>query len=274
MKIIEQFLQSKSGRSNENEDRIFVNNDFACVVDGGTSQSDLTWEGEAPGQYAANLICDTIGSFHKSISKSEAISHISNAFLMAYKKNDRYDYVKNQTVHRFFASFALFSRHHSEVWLVGDCQCRVGGVVYQNHGILEELLSNIRTLFLEIELLSGKTIRELQEYDTSREYITPLLQNVGLFRNINDSKFAFSAIDGFKVNEELTSSIKIDPNETFLVLASDGYPKLMSTLQESENVLIEILRADPLMMREHPSTKGLYKSNVSYDDRAYLRIHV
>ena len=57
-----------------------------------------------------------------------------------------------------------------------------------------------------------------------------------------------------------------------VVLSSDGYPHLYSTLRESECYLADILEKDPLCMRLYKSTKGMKKGDLSFDDRAYLRI--
>jgi len=56
-----------------------------------------------------------------------------------------------------------------------------------------------------------------------------------------------------------------------LILASDGYPKLFSTLHESENYLRFILKEDPLCYKLYKSTKGLKKGAVSFDDRAFIK---
>lgn len=274
MKIIEQYLQSKIGLPLHSEDQIFVNDDFACVIDGGTSLSEIKWEGQTPGQYASKLICDSIRLFQKTIVKAEAIELISERFEMVYKKKGIFEYVKNNPLHRMFASFALYSRYHSEIWLVGDCQCLINKKVYQNKSLLGSIFAEARSVFLETEISSGKTIKELQEDDTGRKYIEPLLQRMGIFSNSAESRFAYAVIDGFKVNERLTSSLPITKSTKYLVLATDGYPKLKPSLIATESALSEILQIDPLMIGTYCSTKGLINNNVSFDDRAYLKIQL
>lgn len=57
-----------------------------------------------------------------------------------------------------------------------------------------------------------------------------------------------------------------------IVLASDGYPELQETYQESERILQRTLIHDPLIInRLYRSTKGLTPGNLSYDDRTYIR---
>jgi len=58
------------------------------------------------------------------------------------------------------------------------------------------------------------------------------------------------------------------------VLASDGYPDLKETLAASEERLQEILDDDPLLFRKYKATKGMHEGNVSFDDRAYVKLKV
>lgn len=70
-----------------------------------------------------------------------------------------------------------------------------------------------------------------------------------------------------------------------IILASDGYPELKSTLEESEQALHKILEEDPLLFRQFKSTKGKIvkppsfgdhsskkTGATSFDDRTYVRI--
>ncbi|GCE09255.1 hypothetical protein KDAU_65840 [Dictyobacter aurantiacus] len=44
------------------------------------------------------------------------------------------------------------------------------------------------------------------------------------------------------------------------------------TLEASELALQEVLQEDPLLFRKYKTTKGLQRGNVSFDDRAYIKI--
>lgn len=58
------------------------------------------------------------------------------------------------------------------------------------------------------------------------------------------------------------------------MLASDGYPKLMPTLNESEAELQRLLEEDPLCIYENIATKGLNEGQTSFDDRSYIRFRI
>ena len=77
------------------------------------------------------------------------------------------------------------------------------------------------------------------------------------------------------VTEERLSEVPVtfaDRNAACVIMASDGYPVLADTLEETERLLACSLAEDPLRIGEHPSTKGVAAGNESFDDRTYLRI--
>ena len=56
-----------------------------------------------------------------------------------------------------------------------------------------------------------------------------------------------------------------------LILATDGYPILKSTLKESEDALIDVLKEDRLCFRKYKSTKGVSTDANSFDDRTFWK---
>ncbi len=59
-----------------------------------------------------------------------------------------------------------------------------------------------------------------------------------------------------------------------LVMASDGYPVIAETLARSESELARLLGLDPWCVNELAGTKGVLDGQVSFDDRAYLRVRL
>jgi len=137
-----------------------------------------------------------------------------------------------------------------------------------------KVLADTRSLYITKELIEGKTIEELINYDTGREYILPLLISQTNFQNNRfDSEYSYSVVDGFPINVSQVKVIEVE-NASNIILASDGYPKLFDNLKESENYLNYILEKDPLCYNIFKSTKGKQKGMVSYDDRAYLKLNI
>jgi glycerophosphoryl diester phosphodiesterase len=103
----------------------------------------------------------------------------------------------------------------------------------------------------------------------------PLLERQLRFQN-NPSAgvYYYAAIDGFAIPPHGMRVEKIPHTVTTVVLASDGYPFLRASLAESEQALAHLLRRDPLLFQEYKSTKGLVMGNVSFDDRAYVKVQL
>ena len=81
-------------------------------------------------------------------------------------------------------------------------------------------------------------------------------------------------MNGGEIPEELVKVIRLSEGEHEIVLASDGYPVLKPTLQQSEQELERIMKDDPQCCRLYESTKGLKPGNKSFDDRTYVRFRV
>jgi glycerophosphoryl diester phosphodiesterase len=102
----------------------------------------------------------------------------------------------------------------------------------------------------------------------------PLLNRQKMFLNIGTiSEFSYIAVCGVPFPENVTiEPIPVPLDLTEVVLATDGYPKVAATLAASEEILREALERDPLCIGVARSTKGIQRGNVSFDDRAYLRV--
>ena len=273
MKIVEGTLKSRDGNLQNCEDAVVVTDDFACVMDGTTSKSEAVWQEKTSGQMASILISDAVTSLSRNVTREEAINALTSRIADYYRSNKLYDELKKEPIRRFTASVALYSDCRKEIWIIGDVQAKVGQETFGSRIVLEEILANARALFLEMELIRGKTIDELMQVDTGREFIKPLLKGQSLFQNSDPhNPYSYGVIDGFPVPEPAIKTIRIEKGTEYLILATDGYPFLEPTLEQSERRLEEVLTSDPLCMREYKATKGLKKGTISYDDRAYLKL--
>jgi glycerophosphoryl diester phosphodiesterase len=67
---------------------------------------------------------------------------------------------------------------------------------------------------------------------------------------------------------------RLPDHESQLVIASDGYPRILPTLKACEESLACLLARDPMCVGPLRGTKGITPGHSSYDDRAYLRLQV
>ena len=85
--------------------------------------------------------------------------------------------------------------------------------------------------------------------------------------------YGYPVLNGRGIHLEHIIKYKVKVGDE-IVLASDGYPVIKPTLEQSETYLKTILERDPLCIKEFITMKGLVPGNNSYDDRAYVRFIV
>lgn len=270
--VEECFLKGKQSPQT-NEDGIIVTPYFAAVIDGATAKSTFTHDGKKTGRLAMELALEAIRDFPEDIGAEEAVRRITERIHDFYVAQGLLDELIAEPGKRFTANGVIYSYVRNEVWQVGDCQCIIGNLYSSNEKEIDAIMANARAAFNEVALLGGMAMEELETHDPGREFIYPFLQKQALLQNcpVEGQRFAFPVFDGFPIQ---MGQVNIFPvgNAEEIILSSDGYPRLYSTLHESECYLVDILEKDPLCMRLYKSTKGMKKGNCSFDDRAYLRI--
>jgi glycerophosphoryl diester phosphodiesterase len=275
MRIIEKNIVSHKGNIEDCEDAIIVTDNFACVIDGATSKSDRLWNGNTSGFIASRIISEAIKSLPQEVSCCEAINNLTSSIANYYRKINIFKELHDNPIHRFSAALALYSLYYSEIWMVGDCQCMTDNELHENTLLVDNVMSNARALYLHMELLKGKATSKLLEHDTGKDFIKPLLEKQWMFQNSTiDSPYTYGVIDGFEVPKNAVKIVEVKEGTKYIVLSSDGYPILKPSLDESERILKKIISEDPLCINLFKSTKGVMKGQVSFDDRAYVKIEL
>lgn len=272
MRVEEYQLIGKEENPLKCEDDVIITDDFVAVVDGATSQVQSSEK--SPGLKAVNRVREALEGIPGDIDAIECFERLNASIADIYREEGVYEKAKKYPEYRSSAAAIIYSRFRSEIWLIGDCQGLIDDRVVADWKGADSLLSDVRAMYLESEILKGKSIDELRAKDTGREYIRELLIRQKLFQNSgSDSPYAYTVLDGFLSSaREAVHIYSVPETCQRIVLASDGYPSLKPTLLESERELHEIISADPLCFRDFKSTKGVYSGNVSFDDRAYVRL--
>ena len=170
---------------------------------------------------------------------------------------------------RLTASAIIFSRLRREIWMIGDCQCLISGELCENPKPYEQTLAEMRAAKIRELLAQGKTAEELLANDEGRDSVIPRM-----LQEMKNQNVTYSVIDGFHIPEQLVRVITLDFRPWEIVLASDGYPFLCPTLEESEAKLAYQKEHDPLNIDTFKATKGFAKGNNSFDDRSYIRFMI
>ena len=259
MEIIEDFVQGKKAINIENEDLLLTTYDFIAVVDGVSAKNGRLFEGVTGGRKAADKVCETIVLLDKNATAKEAVEKITQAIAELYEENEP----KGDAA----AGAIIFSKARNEIWSVGDCQCLINGKLFSHEKEIDRINSDIRAVVLEMAKREA-----LLKNDVGREFIMPILKKQHIFAN-STGRFSYGIFNGTPVPDEHIIIHKVKEGDE-IVLASDGYPYLKETLPESEMLLKEELKNNPLCDGDYRSTKGKAEDNVSFDDRTYIRFKV
>ena len=158
---------------------------------------------------------------------------------------------------RLTASAIIYSHQRQEVWMVGDCQAIIDNKYYDNSKPFEQ----------EIALQRANLIKNGMSPTEARRTIEPQLIKA-MFEGQNRQ---YAVIDGTPIYMPGTRTIPVSHS---VVLASDGYPTLHPTLNDSEAALAQQLANDPQNIATFIATKGLVEGNSSFDDRTYISLTV
>lgn len=261
--LIEQFCKSKTGVEQDCEDLIFISDQYIAVIDGATSKSSTLFDGKTGGRIAAECIAQSLANpSWDPRADARTVVNAIQASLKACSNEKRLE-----SVH-LCASAVIYSVKKRQVWTVGDCQFIVNGKLLTFGKRVDAILSETRSLAIQMLFASGISEEDLLKHDKAREMIMPLLKMQEQLEN-NPSEYGYSV---FSDHGEVSNvSITDVPEGAELVLASDGYPELKPSLEESEKTLCLLLKEDPLCYKTFKSTKGLSTGQQSFDDRSFVR---
>ena len=222
------------------------------------------------GRYAMQLISRYIRKMPANTSCHQFCVGATQALRRHYRWRFPVARMQAHPEERLCASVIIYSRLRREVWMVGDCQCLIGGEYFDNPKPYEQQLAEMRAEKVR-ELLAAGTPQSalLQSHDPAREVMIPTMLQVMHHQNVT-----YAVVDGFPIPESKVRIIPLDFQPWEIVLASDGYPQLAATLEESEALLAHQRDADPLNIGTFKATKAFIEGNNSFDDRTYIRFEI
>lgn len=262
MKILEQKIEGKRADPALCEDGLFVGEHFIAVVDGVTNKEQLSPTDLPGGLLARQAICELLATLAPQTDRFEAVEKITACL------------AELGTHHRATprAAAIIYSKHHSEIWSIGDCQCLINGVRYAEEKAIDGVLAACRSAVIEMLLATGVTEAELVAEDRARTLILPMLEMQHHLEN-KGGRYGYPVLNGQPVPPAGIACYSVKSGDT-VVLASDGYPVLCPTLVESEAALAALRVQDPLCYKQYVSTKGFRPDGGSFDDRTYIRFVV
>lgn len=257
MTITEHFICGKHTAA-DCEDGIVITNDFAAVIDGSTSKTPKRLDPSMKnGRFAMLIISEYIKQMPADYTINDFCRGITLRIAEEYAKRGIAEDMAKHPEERLTASAIIYSNSRKEVWMVGDCQAIIDGKHYDNSKPYEQEIAMQRATLIK----NGMSPKE------ARRAIEPQLIKAML----EGQNRQYAVIDGTPIYMPGTCIVTASH---CVVLASDGYPTLLPTLHESEEALAQHLTDDPQNITDFIATKGLVDGNVSFDDRAYIKLTI
>ncbi|MBQ0056598.1 MAG: hypothetical protein KBT20_02975 [Bacteroidales bacterium] len=260
--IIERFAKAK-GDERLMEDTHVISPDYIAVFDGATPKTALSVNAiQTPGQYVAQTLASAMKDLPTDICAHEAIRQLTSHI----------------TPHIGEASGIIYSAARREIWSVGDCQAALIAydgqlTIIQQRKTIDRILSDWRASVIRSYLSRGLcSAEDVRHNDPGRKIIQPFITRQVRYQNIDsDHQLAFGAFDGTTIPSRFINVTPIPPQTKEIILASDGYECLAATSEETEILLKQMLKEDPLCIGRMSGTKGIKAGNDAADDRTYIR---
>lgn len=252
---------------------MFSGKNKVAVIDGSTSKSDIHFDKDVSnGRLAMTIIKQQLAEV-ETMPLEGVIQHLQDRLFEQYTI---YQNIHGQQIilpkDRLSASMAIYDDDAAELWLIGDCQALVDGEYFDNPKPMESTHAERRALHIRQLFRTGTSVDKMQSNDSGRALVLQDIIRDMSGQNNPKSPVAYAALDGFPICWEKVKKLSLDPSVRHeIVLASDGYPRLKPTLEQSEQALKRQLTEDPLCVSTFLATKGLMKGQQSFDDRAYIR---
>lgn len=160
-KIVNVESVSVGKRPGENNDGIYIGEDFAIAIDGVSNNSAI----EVNGKHIeiADIITEAIrqndgNGFFRALNFEEFVKYI-NTYISKYCKEVGYPLDEKPLE----ATAAIYSRYYNQIWLVGDARAICDGEVIQNELKIDEVFTKIRIELTKALLKEGYSQEELMD---------------------------------------------------------------------------------------------------------------
>ncbi len=266
--VVEEFVEGKSS-GRPCEDLIVTTPDFAAVIDGATDETGAQFDGQTGGRFAAETLASAITDLSPRLTARKFADHLSDTLARAAAAAETPDRASTRWPS---ASLVCLSFAHQEIWRIGDCSFLVDGEPNLGTKRVDDAAYGFRAAINASLIAAGTPLEEILRTDPGADFARPLLDLQQQLTN-HEGPWGYGCINGRPVPDQFVEVFPLAHGVQEVVMASDGFPDLRSTLQESDARLRELLKIDPAAIAELWSVgKALRPGANSVDDRAYLRV--
>ena len=173
---VQTFTEGKKGNQRENQDSMYVGENFVAVIDGVSRKSSVKAKIKRNGKEEeieikiADIIAEAIGVLDSEGSKKtfEEVVEFINSYIKEYLQRVGMD----SEVGELEATAAIYSKHHNQVWIIGDCGVICDGVSHGNPLKIDEVYREIRNKIIEELLKEGYREEDLIKKDIARDILS------------------------------------------------------------------------------------------------------
>ena len=207
--------------------------------------------------------------------EDEAFHALNDSIRTWYTTHDLLEVAEKDAEKRPGAYIAMVSKARREVWILGDCQALVDGILYTETKAIDSLMELNRAMLIEEALIQGHSHDYLLHHpEIIQDRLAEFMTHQASFQNrmVGTSTFGYPVLDGFFDHFESIIVVQLGkgPKKSFL---PDGYPFLHPDARRERDEAQASVSKDPLCIRIS-TTKGLNPAYSSFDDRSYLRIRI
>lgn len=187
--VVEIYIQSKTGKQHDCEDRIHISDHVIAVIDGATSKTHDCWDHQTGGQKSAEIIDETLRHIPHDCTARHAADLMTSKIRAFYTEKNILTDVELNPERRITSSLAAINLFKKELWSIGDCQFMLDNELFSTKKKVDEV--------------AEEAIDDLKRYDIGREFILPLLERQSRFQNNpNAGEFYYAAVDGFRIPDD------------------------------------------------------------------------
>ena len=169
----------------------------------------------------------------------------------------------------------IFSLATRKAVVIGDGWVGIDGAARFHDHRFETVVSEARRAITQAALAAGRSVEELRRDDPGRRAVHALLVGEEALRNVDaDGPYFYSCLDGRAVPRRLMTVVDVPAGARRLCLATDGYPVLAQSWEETERLLAADLEADPLRIGRHAGTKAVLPDAETFDDRTFVLLEL
>ena len=269
LKPIESKSVAKCNDDRGNHDGLVVTDAYIAVFDALQARGWRAWGGWPAGVFARKLMISTLEELDGDLDAQTVVRTLQEK--LQEETARCIEGMEDKNVYAYPQSRVLiYSAARHEIWRLGDSPfCINGELNYQRSELLEKAAENRAEVMERFLANSLSDLRDLINTDYGRSSSMDII--------IEEEK----RIDGVETLsgrpdvdiETLLANVEVFPVEpgAEVILASDGYPRILPTLSESEKWLEDERARDPLFVHDFKALAGAKDEETGYDDRTYVR---